>query len=873
MTGTQEPKPQPPAKIPRAPTGAGKKRDERHVRRGGRLGKLCLVLAALCLAFWLALGLAPDPLAREGGWDWTVTVTDRHGRRLREIRPPNQTRREDLTLAQFSPSLVQAVVAAEDRRFWSHPGFDPLAAARALVGNLRAGRVVSGASTITMQAARLSLGLGGERTLSRKLREILLALRLERHHGKEEILALYLNCAPVGGPNLGFQSAARAWLGKSAGALSAAEAAFLAALPASPGPPGRAGPRLRKRQASIIARLRDRGYLSEQDARRALAEPLVPAPSGQAFAAPHLTEKIASSLRALTGPNETGPNGPASNPARGPEAAAGPGAAGDADAGPVSGGGDDRAAGPNSSPPRRPRQPDAGKTDFFQAALLGTYGAGAGRPGQFLPPRVIRTTVDANLQEKMERLAARTAARHRSRGMSQAAVLVMSLPEREILAYVGSSDFFGGPDGQIDGVTTPRQPGSALKPFLYALGLDRRVITAATLIDDRPHSFNTPRGSYSPRNYSEKTHGPVPARLALASSLNLPAVNLASSLGLENLLAQLKNLGLDTLSEDEDHYGLGLALGGGEVTLLSLASAYAALAEGGLLAEPVLFLGGDEKNPGTPPPPAAAARRVMSPQAAFIVSDILADPLARETGFGSGGPLATMFRSSVKTGTSKNYRDNWCLGYTDGFLVAVWAGNFQNDPMSDISGVTGAGYLWRDAVDLLASEKAPAARAPSPPPGVTTALVCPLSGLAAGPGCPNASLEYFLAGTEPAGTGGPPPAGGAGAGAGPASRTDGVVGFGSKFGFLSPRSGETYAYDPGTPAEQQAVTASVRLAGGADEIRLTRNGRVVAQRKVAGGAAVASVRVPLVRGRQELAVAGLLAGEVVGTDRAVFLVK
>jgi penicillin-binding protein 1C len=690
-------------------------------------------------------------------------------------------RRENRLLSEFSPNLIEAVIVTEDKRFRYHLGVDPLAAARAMAQNLTHWRVVSGASTITMQLARLSLGLSpGPRTFTRKAREVYLALAIERHHTKDEILALYLNSAPVGGPNVGFQAAAQAWLGKSAASLSPAEAAFLAGLPARPGKPGPSpSPKSLARKNMILSRLAKRGYLSPEALGRAQAEPLILTGFTAAFLAPHFTNRVAKSL------------------------------------------------------------PD-------------------------LPPQKVATTLDMDLQERVERLAELTVERYKSQGLSQVAVVVMSLPEREVLAYVGSADFFDPTDGQIDGVAEPRQPGSALKPFIYALGLETGAISASSLINDAPVDFVIRDGSYSPRNYSGASHGPVQARLALASSLNVPAINLTNHLGVENVLARLKKLGLASLDREADHYGLGLALGGGEVTLLELTTAYAALADGGRLKAPALTLQASRTNdPGL---------KVIDPAVAFIISDMLSDDPARSTGFGRNGPLDTPYRSSVKTGTSKNFRDNWCLGYTDGFAVGVWAGNFQNRPMGHVSGVTGAGHLWREVTDILA-EMRPPAPVIAVPPGVSRLPVCPISGLPAGPDCPNFRMEYFLKAAingpqclhghmNLIGADFPHP--------GPGDVP--VVGLKTHFGLLDPKSGEIFAWDPGIPERFQAIRATIQTTPELDELIVSHNGQQISRSRI-DGASKARVEIPLSRGRQLLEVTGLRDGRTVATDRAIFFVK
>ena len=746
-----------------------------------RIGIGCVLLVILASLGWLALGLWPDPMAEDGGWDWTVQVTDRQGRLLKEFLPPRTARREARPLAGFSPNLTAAVLAAEDRRFFYHPGVDPLAMLRALKLNIASGRIKSGGSTITMQLARLNRGLTpGPRTMDRKLREIWWALLIERHNDKETILAEYLNRAPCGNLTEGFPAAARQYLNKSVADLSPAEAAFLAGLPASPGalnPYKDPRPALTRRTVVLERMLRAEMITAEQF-ERAGTEPLALTRSAAPFDAPHFVSYI--------------------------------------------------------------------RRHFDQASAW--------------PPPVVTTTLDLNLQQKIEELVEETAVVYRPQGLSQAAVVVMN-QKREVLAWVGSADFFDSTTGQNDGVTALRQPGSALKPFIYAVALDEGFITAATLLDDRAVDYRALSGSFSPTNYSGDFHGPVPARLALASSLNLPAVKLAEKVGLGRLLACLRELGLESLSHEADYYGLGLALGGGEVNLLSLTTAYAALADSGRWRPAITRL---EKNP-SPGQNGANEKRVFSPGASFIITDILADPRARITGFGSGNILSTPYPAAVKTGTSKNFRDNWCLGYTGSFVVGVWAGNFEADPMNNISGVTGAGNIWRRVSDLLAKEfTTPDFQRPK---DVHTAAVCPLSGLLAGPECPHRRLEFFLAGREPE----------AQCVHSQLNRdtlgvTVPVVGLRRNFGIIRPLSGETYAIDPGINPSVQNIRAQAQSVPEVDEMVWRLNGREIARQRVEGYARQ-GCEVPLARGQARLEVLGLRQGEIVHQSQVNYLIK
>jgi penicillin-binding protein 1C len=326
------------------------------------------------------------------------------------------------------------------------------------------------------------------------------------------------------------------------------------------------------------------------------------------------------------------------------------------------------------------------------------------------PGARVVTTLDGELQ----RFAVRTLRDHLAeladRAVGDGAIVVIDNASGDVLAWVGSSGELSA-SAQVDGVVSPRQAGSTLKPFLYALAIDRRLLTAASLVDDSPIAIATERGAYVPQNYDRSFRGSVSVRTALASSLNVPAVRTAELVGIERFHDTLRALGFDTLTEAPEYYGASLALGGADVTLLALANAYRALANGGSWS-PVRLVMQDPETV-TASGSAAIARRVLGTQAAFIVGDILSDRGARAASFGLENALATRVWSAVKTGTSKDMRDNWCVGYTSRYTVGVWVGNFSGAPMHDVSGVTGAAPIWRDLVHRLHASEASAA-APRP---------------------------------------------------------------------------------------------------------------------------------------------------------------
>jgi penicillin-binding protein 1C len=627
-----------------------------------RVRLLCVALAlaagaSAALALWIAAPL-PSELAAPGPIP-SVTLLDRSGVLLRTTRAPDGTRGGFIPLGEIDPKVLQAFIAMEDRRFYDHGGVEVRALVRALRDDVRAGRVVAGGSTITMQLARLLRGT--PRSAAGKLRQILWAWRLEAHLDKQRILELYLNRVPLGQGASGVAAAAALYFDADARNLSLGQAALLGALARAP---SRDNPlarpeRARARRALTLRRLVDLGFARPADAARAADEPLM-AQNRRAgtFAAPHFTTRVLQESESAPGPVD------------------------------------------------------------------GTW----------------RTTLDLGLQTALEAEVRHTVDVLRQRVVAHAAVVVLDNPTGDVLAWVGSPDFWADTSGQVDMVVSPRQPGSALKPFLYGLALDRGY-TAASVLPDLPRTYRTTLGPYRPRNYDRRFHGPVRAREALGSSYNIPAVELAERLGIGSLYRTLRLAGFASLDHGAEYYGLGLALGNGDVTLLELANGYRALANGGLWT-PVRW-GGAEEHAAS-----AESRRVMSTGAAAVVLDILSDPVARVPAFGLATPLDFAFPAAAKTGTSRHFTDNWAVATTGRFTVAVWVGNFNGRPMQGVGGITGAGPLLHRAV-LLTARAYPPGLLPTPQQAGAVALrVCRLSGLRATPDCPQ-TVERFVPGTEP----------------------------------------------------------------------------------------------------------------------------
>ena len=380
-----------------------------------------------------------------------------------------------------------------------------------------------------------------------------------------------------------------------------------------------------------------------------------------------------------------------------------------------------------------------GITQLRLARLAAPDRAAAGAPqlAPHLGRRLVRaaggqvvSTLDAGLQRHARDALQRHLAALAGRNIEDGAVLVLDNASGEVLAWVGSSGMLSDAP-EVDAVLARRQAGSTLKPFLYGLALEGRWLTAASLLDDSPLNLATASGLYMPQNYDQQYKGMVSLRTALASSLNIPAVRTLVMVTPERLFQRLRALGLQ-LPESGDFYGYSLALGSADVSLLALTSAYRALAIGGR-SQPVRTVLGA---------PAAPAAQAMDGNAAWIIGDILSDSSARARTFGLDSPLSTRFWSAVKTGTSKDMRDNWCIGYSARYTVGVWVGNASGEPMWNVSGVTGAAPVWQEIMHYLHAG-APGAE-PARPAGVLPQPVRYAGGEEA------ARTEYFLPGTAQA---------------------------------------------------------------------------------------------------------------------------
>lgn len=422
--------------------------------------------------------------------------------------------------------------------------------------------------------------------------------------------------------------------------------------------------------------------------------------------------------------------------------------------------------------PRHQLAPHAARAVFAEARPVGGMRLGS--------------TLDANLQAAAVRALRTRLTELTGRNAEDGAVVVLDNATGEVLAYVGSS----GPLSQaaeVDGAVAPRQAGSTLKPFLYGLALEMRLITAASVLDDSPLAVRTDNGLYVPRNYSSRHRGAVSVRASLAGSLNVPAVRLLGLAGPDRMVERLRAAGLSTVSADADHYGAALALGSADVSLLQLTNAYRMLANAGNWSPARLRPGGALSQP----------RRVMDAAAAYVVGDILSDRAARATAFGLANPLETPFWSAVKTGTSKDMRDNWAIGYTTRHTVGVWVGNAGGSPMHDVSGVSGAAPVWRDI--MLALNRGAMPPALPRPPGVEVQRI------RFEPAIEPPRDEVFVAGS-----------------ARPVIRLADTGLLASRI--VAPLTGTIVALDPDIPPARQTLLLSAQAPSGA---RLELDGRVL----------------------------------------------
>jgi 1A family penicillin-binding protein len=630
----------------------------------------------------------------------TTRILDRNGNPLYEILDPNAGRRTYVTLDNISPALIAATIATEDKDFYTHPGFDPWAILRALWENYRTEGQGGGASTITQQLARallLSPEERAERTYRRKVREIILAAEITRRYSKDEILELYLNEIYYGNLAYGIEAASETYFGKTANQLTLAEASFLAGLPQSPAVydvyTNREVTLARQQQVLVLMYELSsaRGCITVNNNQVPICVDVVSAVNAS------------DEMKAR---NFVVPNIDAKYPHW---------------------------------------------VNFVRAELEKKYDAQTIYRSGF----VVYTTLDPTLQDEAQRLVTEQVALLADKNAHNGALVAINPVTGEILAMVGSPDFTNEAiSGQVNMATSPtRQPGSSIKPITYVAAFEKGW-TPATLIWDVPTEF--PDGAnppYTPKNYDDKFHGPMTVRTALSNSFNIPAVKALEFVGVydnpntperEGMIAMAERLGITSLTRND--YGLALTLGGGEVSLLEMTSAYSVFANGGKKVPPVAILKivdfeGNVIDEYQPP----QGEQVIRPEHTYLISSILTDNEARSWMFGRNSVINLPFPAAAKTGTTNDFRDNWTMGYTPNLVTGVWVGNADYTPMVNTTGLSGAAPIWsafmQYAVPLI-TNNSPAPFIP--PAGIVDRIICSISGTEPSQWCKGGQrTEYF----------------------------------------------------------------------------------------------------------------------------------
>jgi len=653
------------------------------------VGGILFIFAAVI--FFATQVPSPDDLSNRSIAQATK-IYDRNGELLYDIYSGQN--RTPIELDSVPEYVKEATIAIEDKDFYTHGGFSVSGITRS-VYELLVHRQLQGGSTLTQQLVKNAL-LSGERTLPRKIKEVILAIQVERYYSKDEILEMYLNEIPYGGTAYGIEAASNLYFGKHTNELTLAEASLLAGLPQRPSvysPYGTRPELAKERQKAVLRRMVEDDYISQEEVDAAEQENLSyrTAQNEVGFKAPHFVL-------------------------------------------------------------------------YVKEKLIEQFGDKLVEQGGLR----VTTTLDYKMEEQAEKIVKDEVTKIKSSQVGNGAALVLDPKSGQILAMVGSKDYFGEsePAGCIDGkscVFEPnvnvaireRQPGSATKPINYAKGLEEGYTANFTIVDVKTEFPGGDRPSYIPVNYDGRFHGPTQVRYALGNSYNIPAVKMLALVGVKDVLDLGYRMGITTWEpsdENVDSVGLSLTLGGREVRLLDLTSAFGVFANKGNQLDPISILKvTDSKGKTLFEYKESEGRRVLDEGIAFIISDILADNGARTAAFGSNSILNVSGKTvAVKTGTTDEKRDNWTIGYTPSRVVGVWVGNNDNSPLDPkiASGVTGASPIW-NKIMVLALKDIP--NEPFEKPGNVNQIE--VDGLMSGnphPGSPT-RREYFISGTEPKG--------------------------------------------------------------------------------------------------------------------------
>ncbi len=619
----------------------------------------------------------PTTVVRRDGF--SSRIYDRNGQVLYDLY--KDAKRTPVTWEDIPNDLKEAVVSIEDKDFYKHKGFDPLTPFR-IAQNLILRQRLIGGSTLTQQLVKNVL-LSSERTVTRKLKEFILAVQIEQKYSKDEILLMYLNEAPYGGTLWGVGAAAEAYFGKEVKDLNKAECVILAGMPQRPSvfspfsdtPTAYIG-----RSETVISRMIEDGHLSNEEAETLIEE--------------IKNYKFYENKTTIMSPHFV---------------------------------------------------------FWIKDQLAEKYGEDVVEGGGLK----ITTTLDLELQNQVQQIISDEIDKAESMGISNGAAVVVDPRDGQVLAMVGSRGYYSDKtDGKFNVAASGlRQPGSSIKPITYLMGL-KKGYTASTMIVDAPVTFPGTAGQkdYSPQNYNGKFNGPMSLRNALGNSINTTAVKMLAQVGVKNMLTQAYEMGLSTLeptTENLSRFGLAVTLGGAEVKMTEMSAAYSAFANGGKKVDLVGVLKVEDRNGRVLEEyKPFEGKQVMTPQEAFIISNILSDNSARELTFGAvNGLIIPNYQVAVKTGTTNDKRDNWAIGWTPNLLSVVWVGNNDNSPMGKVaSGVSGATPIWKK---IMLFELPKRDKQDFPIPEKIVAMdVDKISGYAAHDGFA-ARQDYFIDGTQP----------------------------------------------------------------------------------------------------------------------------
>ena len=611
-------------------------------KKGGKKNIKALVLFALALMLFVfgltTLWVSTLKLPSLSGFEarsvaQSTKIYARDGKTIL-FNVHKDIRRTHVPLDKISRHIKNATIAIEDTEFYNHFGIRPKALLRALIADLLHRGFVQGGSTITQQVIKNAL-LTREKSVVRKIKEIILAIKLERKFTKDEILEIYLNEAPYGGNILGVEEASRRFFGKHANEVSLAEAAYIAALPKAPSfysPYGPNKDKLDARKNTVLYRMYETGFIDADEYKAALNEKVVfQKLEDQNIRAPHFVFYVLDEL-------------------------------------------------------------------------VKKYGEEAVYTGGL---KVV-TTVDLDLQDKTQAIIKKYALENEKKfNAENAAAVILDAQTGQILTMVGSRDYFDEKiDGKFNVATSKRQPGSTFKPIVYVRAFEKGL-TPSTVMFDVPtqfsagcqiNNFTMENGCYAPQNYDFKFRGPMTLRNALAQSINIPAVKTLYLVGIDDILKFVKNLGITSLTKSARHYGLPLVLGGGEVSPLELAGAYATFANDGKFNKPTAILSVTDSSGNTLFEFEQKPQQVIDKEAARNLNSVLTDIVAREPAYGRNSFYFKNQKVAVKTGTTNSYRDVWIAGYTPKVVLITWAGNNDNSPIvKQVAGFVLA-PMWKEVM-------------------------------------------------------------------------------------------------------------------------------------------------------------------------------